>query len=142
MGMILADVGAAQISNSYFNKTQPAGGDNLTLKLFVNNVIPSDSDTAATYTEAIGGGYAAKTLVAGSFIVSTVAGIVQAAYAQQQFMFTGALTTNAAIYGAYIVDADGVLIFAEAAPIAYTPAVNGDMYAVTPTIKLSKGTPT
>jgi hypothetical protein len=142
MAMVLMDTGAEQILNSYFKKIEPSTGNNLTLKLFVNNITPADDDVVGDYTEAAGGGYAAKTLIAASFTVSDVSGIMQAAYAQQQFVFTGPLTTNPTIYGAYIVDADGVLICAELAPADYTPVSNGDLYAVTPTFKLSKGTPT
>lgn len=141
MSMVLMDTGATQIANSYFNKTNPTAGNDLTLKLFVNDITPADDDVVGDYTEATGGGYAAKTLTAASWTVSTVSDIVQAAYAQQDFVFTGALTTNHVIYGVYIVDADGVLICAEKAPATYTPANNGDLYAVTPVFQLSKGTP-
>ena len=140
--MVLMDSGATQIANSYFKKVNPTAGNNLTLKLFVNDVTPADTDTVATYTEAVGGGYVSATLISTSFTTSTVAGIVQAAYAQQQFIFTGPLTTNLAVYGVYVVDADGVLICAERAPSIYTPTNNGDMYAVTPVFQISKGTPT
>lgn len=141
MAMILMDSGATQIANSYFKKLEPSAGNNLTLKLFVNSIDPADTDTAETYTEAVGGGYVAKTLTTTGFTVSTVSDIVQAAYAQQLFTFSGPLTTNTTIYGAYIVDADGVLICAEKAPAEYTPATDGDLYAVTPVFQVSKGTP-
>jgi hypothetical protein len=141
MAMVLMDSGATQILNSYFKKVEPSAGNNLTLKLFVNDVTPADDDVVGDYTEATGGGYTAVTLSAASFTVSDVAGIRQAAYAQQQFIFTGALTGNATIYGAFIVDADGVLICAEKAPASYTPVSAGNIYAVTPVFKLSKGTP-
>lgn len=141
MAMVLMDTGATQIANSYFKKVNPAAGNNLTLKLFVNDITPADDDVIGDYTEAAGGGYAAKTLTASEFTVSTVAGIVQAVYAQQQFVFTGALTTNPAIYGAYIVDADGVLILAERAASPYTPSDNGHMYVVDVVVQISKGTP-
>lgn len=142
MSMVLMDTGATQIANSYFNKTNPTAGNDLTLKLFVNDITPADTDTAATYIEANGGGYAAKTLAATNWTVSTVAGIVQAEYAQQQFVFTGPLTTNLTIYGAYIVDADGVLVSAERAPAGYSPEVSGEIYSVKPVFQISKGTPT
>lgn len=141
MAMVLMDSGATQIANSYFKKTNPAAGNNLTLKLFVNDVTPADDDVIGDYTEAAGGGYAAKTLTASSFTVSTVDGIVQAAYAKQDFVFSGALTTNPAIYGVFIVDADGVLICAERAAATYTPTAAGHMYSVTPIMQVSKGTP-
>lgn len=142
MAMLLTDSGATQICNSFFKKTNPAAGNNLTMKLFVTDVTPADTDTAASYTEAVGGGYTSKPLVSTSFDVTTVGGIVQASYAQQQFAFTGPLTTNTSIYGVFIVDADGVLICAEKAAVTFVPANTGDIYAVTPVFQLSKGTPT
>ena len=141
MAIQLADVGAASLLKAYFNNVWPAGGKNLTLKLFATNVTPSDTSTAGSFTEATGGGYAAKTLTNGSWTESNVGGIEQVAYAQQTFGFTGALTTNTTVYGYYIVDADGVLVYAEAqAP--FTPANNGDQITLTPTFQASKGTPT
>lgn len=142
MSIVLSDVGAEQILKKYFANTAPAGGNNLTLKLFTSNTTPADTDTAGTYTEATGGGYSAITLTAASFTVSTVGGIAQAAYAQRTFTFSGALTTNGTVYGYYIVDADGVLIYAERAATSYTPLNNGDALMITPIFKLSKGTPT
>ena len=138
MAMVLADVGAAKILTEYFITS----GGALTLKLFVTNVTPLDSSVAGSFTEASGGGYAAKTLAAASWTESNVAGIEQVAYAQQTWTFTGPLTTNPTIYGWYIVDGAGVLICAELNATTFTPAVNGETCKVTPTIQLSKGTPT
>ena len=141
MALILADVGADQILKSYFNKTQPAGGNNLTLKLFTSNTTPGQTDVAGTYTEATGGGYAAVTLTAGSWTVTPANDPSDAVYAQQTFTFTGALTASATVYGYYVVDADGVLIYAERAGSTFTPANNGDTYKVTPKFQCSSGTP-
>jgi hypothetical protein len=143
MALVLADVGADQILKSYFNKTQPAGGNNLTLRLFVNNVTPNATggDTAATYTEAAGGGYAAVTLTAGSWTVTPANDPSDAIYAQQTFTFTGPLTTNTTIYGYYVTDGDGVLIFSERAGSSFQPANNGDTYKITPKFQMSYGTP-
>lgn len=141
MAIQLADSGAAAILKAYFNNVWPAGGKNLTLKLFATNVTPSDTSTAGSFTEAAGGGYAAKTLTNGSWTESNVSGIEQVAYAVQTFTFTGALTTNPTVYGYYIVDADGNLVYAEAQS-AFTPANNGDQITITPTFQASKGTPT
>lgn len=143
MALTLADVGAVQILTSYLKKTQPAGGNDLTVKLFVNNITPTDADIAATYTEAAGGGYAAKILTAANWVTSVFSNIAQAAYVPQlTWTFTGALTANATIYGYYVVDADGVLIFAEKALTPFIPANNGDTLIFNPVIQLSKGTPT
>lgn len=139
MAMILMDGGATQILNSYFKKVNAAGGPNLTLKLFVNDINPADTDTAVSYVEAVGGGYAAKVLTPSMCILGT-APIRQMSYPQELFIFTGPLTANLIIYGAYIVDDDGVLISAEKAAATYTPTYDGDVYTVTPIFKLGNGT--
>jgi hypothetical protein len=143
MAMIFEDLGSAKVLGAYFNNTWPASNKNLTLKLYTSNTTPSASggDTAATFTEASGGGYAAITLSNGSWTVSASGGIEQAAYAQQTFTFTGALSGSASIYGYYVVDADNDLIFAERAAASFTPANNGDTYKVTPVVQMSQGTP-
>lgn len=141
MALILADVGAEAFLKARFNDSWPSGGANLTLRLYCNDITPADTHTAATFTEALGGGYSAKTLTAGSWTVSTVGGIYQAAYSAQTFTFTGALTTNGTIYGYYVTDADGVLQWAEKRTFSITPLINGDNLIVTPVFQLSKGTP-
>lgn len=108
-----------------------------TLKLFATNVTPAEGDTASTYTEAAGGGYAAKTLTAANWPdPTTAAGVTSSSYAEQTFTFTGALTTNPTIYGYYVVGAiSTVLLWAELAGATFTPANNGDTYKVTPKLE-------
>src|SRR3990172_11252237 len=141
MALTLMDIGADEILKTYFNNARPAGGNNLTIKLFTNNVTPADTDTAGTYTEATGGGYAAKTITNGSWTGTVGNDPSDAAYAQQNSTFTGALTTNPTIYGYYVVDADGTLLWAEKLAASFTPANNGDELKITPKFQLSKGTP-
>lgn len=141
MALTLADVGADQILKAYFNNAWPAANKNLSLKLFVTNVTPADTDTASSYTEASGGGYAAITLNNGSWTVTVGNDPSDATYTEQTFTFTGALTTNTVVYGYYVVDADAVLIWAEKFGTTFTPANNGDTLKVTPKFQLSKGTP-
>lgn len=142
MALILTDVGATAILESYLNKSEPSGGDNLTLKLFVTDVTPADTQITSAYTEAVGGGYAAKTLSAASWTIQTTAGIAEGVYADQVFTFTGALTTNPAVYGYFVVDADNTLIWAEKRGSTFTPSENGDNLTVRPKLQMSKGTPT
>lgn len=141
MSLVLGDTGAICNLNARFNNVWPAGGKNLTLRCFTNVHAPLDTDTSANYTEAVGGGYAAIALVNGSWTVSGSAP-AQAAYAQQTFNFTGALTGGPTIQGYYVTDADGIFQWAEVDPAPFTPVNNGDMYKVTPVFQLSKGTPT
>ena len=67
--------------------------------------------------------------------------IAQAAYTQVSFNFTGALTTNGSVYGYYVTNTAGQVIFAERATAPYIPANNGDALLLTPIFKLSSGTP-
>ena len=136
MALQFADTGAAAVLTSYF------GATTLTIELFATNVTPSDTSTKASFTAAAGGGYATKTLTGGSWTIGDDGGgIQQAAYAQQTWTFTGALTTNATIYGYYVYNGT-TLIFAEALSTPFTPANNGDQLSITPIVKASKGTPT
>lgn len=141
MALTLADVGADIILKAYFNNSWAVGGKNLTIKLYATNVTPADTDTAGSYTVATGGGYADKTLTNGSWTVTVANDPSDAVYAEQVWTFTGALTTNPIIYGYYILDADGVLVWAEKFGTSFTPANNGDQVKVTPKFQTSKGTP-
>lgn len=135
------DEGAAALLEIIFNDSRAVGESALTLKLFCNDTALADSDTAATFTEASGGGYAAKTLANGSWTVaSDGSGIETASYAQQTWTFTGALDTNTTVYGYYVVDADNTLIFAELLGSAVTPVSSGNYISVTPKFQASKGT--
>lgn len=120
------------ITLSYLvNKT--TAQEDLKYQLFATNVTPAETDTAATYTVAAGGGYADKTMTGASWTVTSGAP-TEAAYAQQTWTFTGALTTNPTIYGYIAVLATaGTLVLAETFT-SFTPANNGDQILLTPKI--------
>jgi hypothetical protein len=139
MALILTDLGADEILKTFFNNTRPAGGNNLTLRLFVNDVTPAQ--TGISYTEATGGGYAAKTMANGSWTVNPASDPSEATYAQQVFTFTGTLTTNTTIYGYYVTDADNTVLWAERLTAPFTPANDGDHVDITPKFQMSSGTP-
>lgn len=105
----------------------------LIYRLFATNVTPAETDTAGSYTEATGGGYASKTLTGASWTVSGTAP-TSIDYAQQTWTFTGPLTTNLTVYGYYVTrvtDAD--LVLAEAFT-SFVPTNNGDQILLTPHI--------
>jgi hypothetical protein len=105
----------------------------LVYRLFATNVTPAETDTAGTYTEAAGGGYASKTLTGASWTVTNGAP-TEASYAQQDYTFTGTLTTNPTVYGYYVTRAtDADLVLAEAFS-SFTPTNNGDKILLTPKI--------
>lgn len=134
MPLLVPDVGEVLFLKWALNNAAP---ENQTLHLFVNNVTPAESDTAASYTEAAGGGYASKALTGSSWSIGTVAGVTSGTYAAQVFTFSGALTTNPTIYGYFFKAAtSGTLLLAEAAASSYTPTTSGDYYTVNPVVTL------
>lgn len=128
MAGIFPNVGAARMLEKALN-----AGNNITLKLYANNVTPAESDTAGVYTEVSGGGYASKTLTAGSWTVSGAADPATASYVAQVWTFSGAI---ASIYGYFMIDASsGVLIAAERfSDGPYAIPSGGGTLTLTPTI--------
>lgn len=130
MTILVPNTGEVMALSYLVNKSTP---EDLVYRLFAANVTPAETDTAGTYTEAAGGGYAAKTLTGASWTVTGGAPST-ASYAQQTWTFTGALTTNATIYGYYVTRASSAdLVLAETFT-SFTPASNGDNIKLTPQI--------
>lgn len=129
MALNVPDEGENVILENLTNKTAP---QNLILKLYQNNITPSDTDTAATYTEATFGGYAAITLTGANWNAAAAGTITY--NAQQTFTSTGAPTNN--IYGYFVVQAtSGKLMWSERdASAPFTVATAGDAVKLTPTL--------
>ncbi len=107
--------------------------ENLVYCYFTNNITPSETDTLATYTEAVGGGYSNFTCTGASWTI-TAGAPSQAAYAQQTMTFTGALTGPGSIFGYFVKRASSVdLLLAEAFSV-FTPVAAGDFIKLTPII--------
>lgn len=123
----------------------PTGGDNLVLemlvnktpaqdlllKLYTNNITPAKDDTAASYAEASGFGYAPIPL---SGVLWGQAAFGSITYAQQIFTFTGALGN---VYGYYMVQlSSGLLMYAERFNTGpFLIANSGDKIELIPTIQ-------
>jgi hypothetical protein len=141
MAIVFNDAGCLMVLGAYFNNTWPSLGNNLTLKLFCNNINPARGDTIGTYTIATGGGYGDKTLTRGSWTITPSDSPRDVVYGVQTFTFTGELTTNKDIYGYVITDADSNVIAAEKFGALFHPYNNGDQLLVTPRIQISTGSP-
>jgi hypothetical protein len=131
MALLVPNNGEGDMLAFIVNKSTP---ENLVLRLFTNDITPSESDTAATYTEASGNGYSAITLTGASWTITEGAPST-ASYAEQTFTFTGALGN---VYGYYLTRAtSGRIAFAErftGAPFAIS--TSGDQIKVTVQITL------
>lgn len=129
MALNFPDTGENLALEMLVNKTAP---QNLVLKLYKNNITPSDTDTAVTYTEATFTGYSAITLTGASWNAASSGTITYSA--QQTFTCTATATDD--IYGYYVVQAtSGTLLYSErdgSAPLAVRN--NGDQIKITPTI--------
>lgn len=128
MSLIVPNIGELQLLKQALGYSAV---ESLLLKLYCNNYTPVAGSVAGNFTEASGGGYAAKTLTASSW---TFAGgnPTTASYPVQTFTFTGALTTNTTVYGYYILGGtSGSVYWAELLATAFTPANNGDNIQLT-----------
>lgn len=105
----------------------------LIYKLFSNNITPAETDTAATYTETSGGGYASKTLAGASWTV-TGGAPTNAAFAAQTWTFSGAVGGTGIIYGYFVIRATDVDIVLAETFSPFTPATSGDNIVLTPQI--------
>jgi hypothetical protein len=132
MSLVIPNVGEEIALDKYLND------ENLTLKLFSNNIVPGEGDTAASYTEVAGGGYASKTLVAGSWTI-TPGDPSFGLYLIQIFGFTGPTNAPGTIYGYFVVDASNVLRWAERLPAANVPftPIAGSSIRITPRFECS-----
>lgn len=129
MALNVPDVGENKILEMIVNKT---AAENLVAKLYKNNITPSDTDTAGTYTEATFPGYASITLTGASWGTASAGSISYGS--QQTWTCSGASTDD--IYGYYIVQlTSGVLIWSERdANAPFAVRNSGDQVKLTPTI--------
>lgn len=130
MALNFPDVGENIALEAIVNKTAP---QNLVLKLYSNNITPSDTDTAATYTEATFAGYSAITLTGASWNSASSGSI---SYSSQQTFTRSTTGTLENIYGYFVVQASsGILVYSERDGAGPFPVTNaGDAIKLTPTI--------
>lgn len=131
MPLLVPNTGEVITLNYLTNKVTTTR--DLIYRLFATNITPAETDTAGTYTEAAGGGYAAITLAGASWTV-TGGAPTSATFAQRTWTFTGPLTTNGTVFGYYVTRAtDADLVLAETFT-SFTPTTNGDQILLTPAI--------
>lgn len=108
----------------------------LKLKLFTNDIIPGNDDTASSYTEMVGMGYTEKTLAAASWTFAHLSLVAEATHLPQVWTFTAGGPVT--IYGYYVVGAtDGLLRWAERFTPAFSAEIAGDKLTVTPKMTFS-----
>ena len=118
--------------------------NDIKVKLFCNNHTPVRGDSVASFTEAAGGGYAAKTLGANTHTVDSGSTPHDISWSPQTFTFTGPLTTNTTIYGYFVTNSAGTkVLWAQLLDTPFVPANDGDNLQINPCkFQYSGGTPT
>lgn len=106
--------------------------EDISLKLYSNDVTPDEDSVLADFTEVAGGGYAAKTI---QFVDWTFAegDPSTALAAQETWTFTGTTTAPSTVYGYYVVSA-GELLWAERFAVVPFEPINTSVIKVTPRI--------
>lgn len=111
----------------------------ISLRLYSNNTTPAETFTLAAFTQVAGGGYAAKSLLAASWTLTT-GDPSNVEYAEQEFNFTGPTTAPGTIYGYYLVDTvTGLYIGGERFASAITPLTptTNSIIKITPIVRAS-----
>lgn len=130
MPLVTPDVGEILMLQYIVNMVSP---DNRILRLFKNDVTPSDSTVIGGLTQADQAGYVPITLTGSNWTTTQSVGVTTAVYSEQTFTFT----TAATIYGYYVANTSGDLLWVErfsGAPFQLPDG--GGQIAVTPKITL------
>jgi len=133
MPLVVPDEGERRMLEYIVNRSSPT---DLTLRLYTNAVSLSDEGfVAADFSEASGGGYIAVTLPGSNWTVSTTSGISVATYAVG---VTFNFTVAADLYGYYLTDSSGTVMWAEEFPNPpFRMPAGGGQIVVRPQIQLN-----
>lgn len=130
MTLLVPNNGEGDALQYFVNRASP---QDLVLRLNSNNVTPAETDTASSYTECAGNGYASITLTGANWNAPSEGAPSEITYAQQVFTFSGALGN---VYGYYMTRASsGRIALAERfSDGPYNIVNNGDQIKITPKI--------
>jgi len=133
MALITPDDAESRILEYIINRTSPS---NLTMKLYTNEIdLVLEEFVSSDFTECTEAGYGSFALVSADWTINNTLGILAATYNSSViFIFTEEVT----VYGYYIVNASGAIMFAEEFPNA--PVVmpfGGGQISVRPQIQLN-----
>lgn len=125
MAILVPNEGEAQMLAIILGK---ASSETLQLKLYSNDITPAETDTASTYTEVSGHGYAAQSFSPADFTIAEGAPSIATPTAKT-FTFTGAAGN---VYGYYVVGAtSGKVYWAERFGVVFNAQNYGDHIVVT-----------
>lgn len=131
MTLVVPNSAETLILEYILNKGAP---QDLDIRLYTNDVTPSETDTVSTYIQATGGGYAAIELTPGNWSINP-GNPTTSEHTQVSWTFTGSVGL---IYGYYVVRrTGGELVWAERFTNGpYNIQQNGDIIRITPRLNL------
>ena len=132
MPLLIPNNGEGDMADAFVAKTTATA---LILRLYTNNITPSETDTAATYTETTFTGYSAITLTGANW-TTTEGAPTQTVYAQQTFT-SSAGSQSVSVYGLFMTrTTSGRIALAERFTDGpYSIVNNGDQIRITPQIQ-------
>jgi hypothetical protein len=134
MALVVPNEGERRLLEYIVNKTPTT---NLVLHLYVNSVnLSLENFTASSFTEATAGGYASATLAGSNWTASTAGSGVSSAVYNSSITFT--FSTGQSVYGYYVTDTSGQILWAEefsGAP--FNLPVGGGEISVRPQVQLN-----
>jgi hypothetical protein len=137
MALVICDAGQIELLTIML-KASLTVDNAFTLHLFNNNVTPTSSSNAGTFTETSFSGYSSVTLTRGSWTTpTTVSSAAQTQYTNSALTWTCGGSGDV-IYGAYVLDSSANLVWAELFTSPRTLA-NGDVLNYSPIFTLISG---
>src|SRR6185436_18406624 len=129
MTIIVPNVGEVAIAARILDQA-------LVLKLYSNDVVPTEEMSLPSFIEVTGGGYVAINLEYANWVISSL-GV--ALYPAHNFQFTGPTTGPGTIFGYYVVNPTGVVLWAERFPTSAVPfiPITGSLIRITPRIQVA-----
>lgn len=133
MTLVVPDEGERRLLEYIVNKSSPTTP---VLHLYVNSVdLTGETFTAASFTEASAGGYYPANLTGANWTVATVAGTTTAVY---NTSITFSFSAGQSVYGYYVTDSSGNILWAEQFPGApFNLPVGGGEISVRPQVQLN-----
>lgn len=129
MTIIVPNVGEVAIATRILDQA-------LVLKLYSNDLVPGELDSLPSFIEVTGGGYVPINLEYANWVI-TPDGI--AIYPAYNFQFTGPTTGPGTIFGYYVVNPAGIVLWAERFPTSAVPfiPITGSLIRITPRIQVA-----
>lgn len=133
MSFIVTDEGEREMLNRITAKN--ISPSDLILRLFVNDITPTENSVFADFVEPSDGLYEIIPLVGNSWEVNTLAGVSTASQAEQTFSFSASVT----VYGYFVTTLSGsdiICFLAERFAAPHVVEAGGGTIGIPPTLRL------